>query len=242
MRLDGNTFLVIDGDVNYVQNLRFSIQNAGGNSSGAIFLDDAKNILKTSGIDIVICSYYLPDGIIHQLIDWCKTELDSLPTFTTIGYPLEGEKDFLHRQLVADVYFKKQSHSEIIKSLSMLIFDFEHFKKSLLEISEPRGIVLELFSNRSKHRIKALEITPDSLFISAEESFEFGDFGVLMVSVFDQGEFENFQVIGFFEGHFPGGQHFKVHNDYMPVWSRLLTKLEEKQLSIDKFLQKAAGN
>jgi hypothetical protein len=241
MRLDGNSFLVIDGDSTYVQDLMTSIQNIGGNCSGALFLEDAKTFLKTSDVDVVICSYYLPDGIIHQLIDWCKINLDSLPTFTTIEYPLQGEKDFLHRQLVAEVFFKKQSHDEILKLISMLIFDFKEFKNSILDIAEPRGISLELFSNKNKHWVKAIEITSDSLFISADESFDFGSFGLLMVTVFDQGDYENFHVVGFFEGHFPGGQYFKVHNDYGQIWSRLLVKLEDKQLSIDKFLQKASG-
>ena len=115
MRLDGNSFLIIDGDALYVQDLITSLKDVGGICQGAVFLEDAKVVLSTSDVDLVICSYYLPDGIIHQLIDWCKSNLEYLPTFTTIGYPVNGEKDFLHRQLVADDFYKKQPHHEIIK-------------------------------------------------------------------------------------------------------------------------------
>ncbi len=241
MRLDGNSFLVIDGDTTYVQGLVKSVQGAGGICSGAVFMEDAKALLTASDIDVVICSYYLPDGIIHQLIDWCKTNLGTMPTFTTIGYPLNGESDFLHRQLVAEVFYKAQEHEEIIKSLNLIVFDFEQFKASIMDMLDPKGISLELLSNKEKHEIKAIEITSDSLFISAEQKFEFGSFGLLRVTIFDDGNIENFPVIGFFEGHFPGGQLFKVHEDYGQVWSRLLTKLDEKQLSIINFLQRASG-
>jgi hypothetical protein len=241
MRLDGNTFLIVDGDSKFVHELMKSIQDVGGVCNGSVFIEDAKTVLKASSVDVIICSYYLPDGIIHQLIDWCKDNLDSMPVFTTIGYPIHGENEFLHRQLVADVYFKKQSHDEILKSLSMLVFDFEQFRQSLLEIANPRGISIELFSNKEKYWIKAIEITSDSIFIGADKVFEYGSFGLLMITVFDQGELENFQVLGFFDGQFPGGQHFKVHSDYAHIWKRLLQKLEDKQLSIDKFMHKVSG-
>ena len=79
------------------------------------------------------------------------------------------------------------------------------------------------------------------MFLSNREIFDFGTCGLLRVSIYDRGQLQNFNFVGSFEETLSDGQYFKVHNDYAFIWSKLIEKLEDKQIAINNFLQRAVG-
>lgn len=239
IRLDGNAILIADSDTLYGMQLADALSLHGARCFRAEHISEAKFLLKKYDFDLVISNYYLVDGIIHQLIDWSTINLDSLPIFTCIGYPYPTES-FSHQHSIAEI-FSKNNSGRIVASLSKLLFDFNQFQESLLEISTPTEILIELHSGGRTDIIRPIEINDESLYFQFDAASPRGTFGILKFSVLSETQGENFLIPGYFDGDSSSGQLFRINQKYLTNWARFIRCLNLKQLNITNFLKKASG-
>ena len=240
MRLDGNSILIADPDTAYGIQLSDALTFYGAKCVVAEHLSAAKVHLKNHDFDMIISNYYLSDGIIHQLIDWCSFNLEILPVFTCIGYPFPGEIELSRKHSISQVFSKNDSR-KILASVSNLLFDFNEFKGNLLESVVPAEILIELHVEGECHLIRPIEITTESVFIQLDNISPKGTFGILKFSLISNGQTQNFLIPGNLAGKFPGGQLFKINQKYHGSWDKFLKFLNLKQMRITHFLNKASG-
>ncbi len=240
MRFDGNSILIADPDTAYGLQLSDALSFYGAKCVVAEHLAAAKVHLKNHDFDMIISNYYLADGIIHQLIDWCTFNLESLPIFTCIGYPFPAEVDLSRKQAISGIFSKNESH-KILNSVSNLLFDFNEFKENLLETLVPAEILIELHVKGQCHLIRPIEITSESIFLQVDNTSPKDTFGILKFSLISEGQTQNFLIPGKLTGTFPGGQLFKINQKYHGNWDKFLKFMNFKQMRITHFLNKASG-
>lgn len=239
-RLDGNSVLLIESDKD--QNaLTTAFIAAGAQVTSVSSIASAIKALEVNEFDVIISDYYLPDGLIHHVVDWSREHLDSLPIFIARGSSMPADEALLHRHLISCVFPKGAEPDTVIRGVQGFLFDFNKFYQSLLSMVNPRGISLEIIVQKEKHHAVPIEMTKDGIFVSLDERFEKGTFGLLRICLFDSDAVENFTLVGSLGGKFHGGQHFKINESYAHIWQRLQTKLSERQMSITGFLGKVAG-
>lgn len=78
-KLIGNNILIVDQDLEFVDQLRDALSNAGASCFGCHDLPESMELLQKYDIEFVICNYYLPSGIIHQLSD-------KMESFLVLGF------------------------------------------------------------------------------------------------------------------------------------------------------------
>jgi len=239
-RLDGNSILIIDGDKHLSQTLHDNLAARGAIVFSVDSIEGALNTIEEFEVDVVISSYYLPDGLIHHVIDWCRYNLDQLPIFVALGTSVPGDDELMKRHLISGVFSKAIDMDKLVKSLQGYLFDFEKFYESLVSMIEPRGVALELVIQDEKMQVFPIEMTEEGIFVAVDRRFEFGTFGLLRVSVFDDDLLENYTMVGSMDGVINGGQHFRINESYESTWNKLLNKLNQRQLSITNFLCKVA--
>lgn len=240
MRFDGNSILIADPDTSYGLQLSDALTFHGARCSVAEHLSAAKIILKRQDFDMVISNYYLADGIIHQLIDWCTAHLPTVPVFTCIGYPFPTDSEISRKHSIADTFSKNDSR-RILNSVSNLLFNSNDLKESLHELAIPTEILIELHISGKTHMVRPIEITEESVFLQLDSVAEKGSFGILKFSLINEGQTQNFLIPGHMDSQFPGGQLFKVNPKYLNNWNRFLTSLNLKQMKITHFLNKVSG-
>ncbi|WP_408098722.1 hypothetical protein ACJVC5_07355 [Peredibacter sp. HCB2-198] len=240
-RFDGNVILVVDIDRVYGTQLTEVLALQGARSFFACSLAEAKELLAQFDFDIVICNYYLADGIIFQLIDWCEKNIETLPIFTAMGNPLPGEIGLLHKQSIADV-FSKGDRTRMLNGLSNLLFDFKEFHGRLQEMIHPNEVMIELKVKSERMFVRPIEIADDSIYLLMKQEFQPGMFGIMNFSLCENKDIQHLVIPGFFAGRFGGGQQFKINRTYQGHWKIFLDHMQEKQMNITNFLKKAAGN
>jgi CheY-like chemotaxis protein len=238
--LFSNNILIVDTDSLYVKKLKHVMANSGANCFQGFFVKDAMKVLKEHDIDLVICNYYLPDGLIHDLIGWAKNNIKQLPIFISIGQSIPGDENLLKLQLIADVWERNISDEQLLSHVSRLVFNQEEFRQTLLELLEPRGLNLEFILNRAIFLGKPIEIMENCLLFSSDEVTSYQGVGHLRLSLYDGHEFNLFNVLGTIE---IGNQQssFNIHKDYQAIWNNLRHALEEKQIHVSNFLGKVTG-
>lgn len=235
IRLDGNTILVADTDKVYGTQL---VEVLGIHGAKCFFAEDisyAKELLAKYDFDLIVSNYYLPDGIILHLIDWCADKNNYLPIFTCIGHPLPSEIEFSHKQSIAEV-FSKNNFPRMLQSISRLLFDFTEFYDNLLEMMAPSEVRIEAVVNNKNHIINPIELNAEGLFVHFESEIKKGSFGILKFSLAYENQNQNFIIPGYFDG-----TYFKVNTNYLPNWEKFLKFLNLRQVNITKFMNKAAG-
>lgn len=240
MRFDGNNILIVDGDNSFKRNLGSVLESHGANCSFVANIAEAKTILTSYDFDLVIANYYLADGIIHQLIDWSVSHLRSVPIFTCTGYPLAGAREFVQKQAIAEV-FSKTDPEKIIECLSGLLFDFNQFHESLLELIDPQEIRIEVKVGDDTLVVKPIELSEEHLYFSLEKFVRTGSLGILMFSLQMNEQSEHFVIPGYFEARASGEHVFRIHRHYQASWVRFLNLLSTRQVSITDFLNRVAG-
>lgn len=239
-RFDGSSILIVDMDRLFGMQLSEVLTSAGARSVYAGSIAECKNLLKTYDFDIVVSNYYLTDGIIHQLIDWCEKNVKSMPIFTAMGYPLPGDADLSQKHSIADV-FSKNDRNRILAGISNLLFDINQFHGSLLEMLDPNEVMIEMKVNSQRLLVRPIEISQDSIFLSINQDFEPGSFGIMNFSLNDKNQIHNFVIPGYFAAKSSGGQHFRINRTYHGHWQNFLDRMQAKQMDISTFMKKAAG-
>jgi hypothetical protein len=239
-RLDGNNVLIIDNDQKYCEHLAQTFVASGAQASFVQNQDSAFKVLEIYDYDVIICSYYLPDGLIHHVIDWCKDHLMSLPVFVALGSGIPSEEALLQRHLISCV-LKKGDHFGLVTKVQKFLFDFNKFYQNLIDMVEERGVGLELVVQNERFEATAIETKVDGVFVGFDEDFIPGSPALLQVSIYDGFLIENFTLLGSLCGKIQGGQFFKINSSYERSWSEVLKRIEERQFSITTFLSKAAG-
>ena len=237
--LSGNTILVIDNDQPFVERLKRNLLDRGATSFGVCFIEDAKTILLNRDVEFIICSYYVADGLIHQLIDWCRQNLDLMPIFVSFGLPSPTDIEIQHRHLISAAWEKTSSYEELIDTISLHAFNQADFKRGIEGLIEPKGVILEVITCGVKKVVRASEIVDDGIFIS--DKMEPNSFAILRFSIFEADEIVNFNVLGSFLDYHTTGQKFCVFAAYQRTWEMLVNVLEERQLKTTKFLKKVSG-
>lgn len=240
MRFDGHSILIADPDTAYGLQLSDALTLHGAKCEVAEHLAAAKVQLKNHDFDIIVSNYYLSDGIIHQLIDWCTLSLDILPVFTCIGYPFPADIDLSRKHSISDVFSKGDSR-RILSGLSDLLFNATEFRENICASVVPAEILIELHVDGKCHLIRPIEITNESVFIQLDHVSPNGTSGILKFSLISNGQSQNFLIPGKLAGKFPGGQLFKINQKYHGNWDKFLKFLNLKQMRITHFLNKASG-
>ena len=240
LRLNGNTILIVDGDVKFCQQLDELLTRHGARCFFARSMSAAKELLGKFDFDLVLCSYNLPDGIIHQLIDWCEDQVSLLPIFASLGYSLPNEVNFSQRQSIAEVFLQKDTFS-ILAAMPKLLFDYKDFRQSLHDTFFNHGLILEVKAAGVIHLSKPIEISGTQLLISSDKSFEEGTFGIIKLTFNDHQPTDNYILPGFFDEATAEGQVFLIDQKYGSRWNLFLKRLHDKQSSINTFMKKVSG-
>lgn len=240
-RFDGNTILIAEGDKVFGTQLAEALSFNGATCFYAEDLESAKKLFNKYDFDLVISNYYLSDGVIHQMIDWCSENLLTMPIFTCVGYPLAGDCGLSQKHSISDVFSKNDSR-RIMTGLSKLLFDFNQFHESLLEMITPTEVLIEIQIGLSSFLVRPIELNNDSMFVQMDCQFTRGSFGVLKFSLGHGEKCQNFIIPGFFENQFSEGQVFKINKKYISSWMKFLAFLDDKQMNITHFMNKAAGH
>lgn len=239
-RFDGNTILIAESDRDFGAQLAQALSFNGATCFYAEDLKHAQELFGKYDFDLVISNYYLSDGVIHQMIDWCSDNLQTLPIFTCIGYPLAGDCELSQKHSIADVFSKNDSR-RIMSGLTKLLFDFNQFHESLLEMISPTEVLIDIQVGISSFIVRPIELNNDSMYVQLDCQFTRGTFGVLKFSLGQGENSQTFTIPGFFEGQFSEGQVFKINKKYISNWLKFLAFLHDKQMKITYFMNKAAG-
>lgn len=239
-RFDGNTILIADGDRVYGTQLAEVLGKNGAKCFYTENLGGAKKLFLKYDFDLVISNYYLSDGVIHQLIDWCSGNLRTLPIFTCLGYPLPADSELSQKFSIADIFSKSDSR-RMLSGLSALLFDFNAFHESLLEIITPTEILIEIMVGTNSFMVTPLELTSNSMYVQMDSQFTCGTFGILKFSLGNGKNSQSFIIPGSFETGVIEGQIFKINKTYVPNWEKFLKFLDDRQVDITYFMCKAAG-
>lgn len=182
--LTGNNILIIESGREYNQKLQQALSETGAQTSVAESIMEAKGLLKARDFDVVICSYFLKDGSIHNVIDWSKGNLENLPVFITIGSELTGDLNSMQRTLISKAY-KKNEIGAMIKDIRKLLFNFESFLKGLVEAVEQRGISLEVIVDGEKYSALPVEIDGEGMLIEVQGEVNANTFGYLRIVMYE---------------------------------------------------------
>ncbi len=240
IRLDGNAILIADSDPGFLNPLANELARHGARCFVAADMGQARDLLSKFEFDLVISNYYLSDGIIYQLMDWCTKNLTFLPIFTCVGHPFGSDKELSQKQAIANI-FQKHETGRILSGISKLLFNFNDYQQSLLEMIDPNEIKIEICVSDYNFLVVPSEINEDNLYLSLEQEFSRGTFGVLKFAVVLEDRYHSFIIPGYFDEKCPSGQVFVVDEKYRRHWKQFLDYLNMKQGNITKFLSKAAG-
>jgi CheY-like chemotaxis protein len=240
MKISGNIILLADSDKAYAQDTTSALTELGCVCHYAQDLLQAKSLLKTQDFDLVICNYYLSDGVIHQLIEWSVENLKVLPIFTCVGYALPGDIEISQRYAISDT-FTKSDPTRMFSGIARLLFDFNQFYNSLLEMIAPTEIILEIQVGGEIHFVKPIEVSMQKVFFQSENPFDHGAFGFLRFYIKLGEDFHNFNIPGFITQEGLEEFNFQIHPSYLVNWDRFLGYLEVKQIDITDFLARATG-
>lgn len=238
--MNGNSALIIEIDLEYAQQIARELKILGAQVSITTSLSSAKSICENQDFDLVISSYYLPDGLILNFIDWCRSNLNSLPVFVSIGTSMESEKDILQRHSISDSY-RRHDIASLLKGIRPLLFDKSSLKQSLIDMRRESGIDLELFVEKKNFKVTAIEVSGEGMLLDFSEIIKTNSPGILRLSIVEQLQTENFLFMGIVELRSDTGSFFMPAENYLPSWKRLITRLESKQINVIKFLTKVVG-
>jgi CheY-like chemotaxis protein len=239
--LNGNSILIIDSDTKYSEMLTKYLVSLGAQCSHVATIAEAKNLFKNYDFDLILCGYYLSDGIIHQLIDWCKTNLDFLPVFVVLANIQPMDKNLMSHYTISAYLRKKEDPKELLNDLSSLLFDFQKFYQGVWEMVEPRGIKFEVIINNKSAVICGQEILPRGIIINTEGPLEVNGQGLLRITVFDSATIKTSVFSGFISEAFEDGFMFRVYPGYQNSWDKFLEQMLKKQFNINSFMKKASG-
>lgn len=235
IRFDGNTFLICDSDKLYGTQLAEVLGKHGAICFFASSVMQSQSLMQKHEFDLVICNYYLADGLIHNLIDWASEHLETLPVFTCFSYPLPGDMALIKKQFIAAT-FSKSDPAGLLAGIPNLLFDFQEFHENLLEMETISGISLEIQVGNRTYHADALELMSESIFFHSDEKLVNGMIGVMKISLTFDSKKHQFLIAGTHENSV-----FKVSKSYLPNWNCFLNYLNNRQINITSFMKKAAG-
>lgn len=239
-RFDGSNVLVIDEDRLFAAQLIQVLTGRGATCFSCSTFKEAKEFFQKYSFDVVISNYYVTDGLIHQLIDWCKGQLDFLPLFISLNEPTHADRRFMIHQCIAENLVKKTPH-HLIDQITPMLFSFEDFKNDIIDYFEENGILIELVVKNTIYHVKPIELDLECMTFDVADRFQEPLTAILKVRVKEsQNKIDNFVALGMCETT-SNGTSFKVHRSYEPTWAKLLINLGSRQLRIKAFLKKAAG-
>jgi hypothetical protein len=240
IRLDGNAILLADSDPGFLNPLADELSRHGARCFIAADMGQARELLSKFDFDLVISNYYLSDGIIYQLMDWCTNNLSFLPIFTCVGHPFGADEGISQKQAIVNVFHKHETR-QILSGVSRLLFSFSDFHENLLEMIDPSEIKIEICVSEYNFLVSPLEINEDNVYLAMDREFSKGTFGVLKFAVVLEERYHSFIIPGSLDEKCQSGQVFVVDDKYRGHWKHFLNYLNMKQVKITKFLSKAAG-
>lgn len=240
-RFDGNSILWVDADYVYAKNFEKILKGDGAQVFYVKTIESAFTKLKTHDFDIIVCNYSGEGDDFYKLVDWCKYNLEIPPVFVALSGLEKVDKLFLHHYQIAEVISKKDELNLNLKKLYYLLFDFDKFYQSMLDISEPRGIFFNLLIDHSYSELKVNEVFEDGALLAVGRPVGLGSKALLRVLVHDSGKVESYLFSGFIEENFEEECLFKVYPIYLSSWGKFLSVLNEKQTRINNILNKVSG-
>jgi len=240
-RLNGNSLLIIDADQNYSEKVSTYLISLGAQCTYVTSQAEAKLLFKSFDFDLVLCSYYLPDGIIHQLVDWCKCKLETMPVFVVLADIQPMDKSLMSQYTISGHFRKRENPADLLNDLENLLFDFDKFYQGIREMVEPRGIKFEMLVNNKNMEIEGIEIYEKSLLISTQAELDINSQVIVRITVFDGPVMETFLCSGFIGQSSDEGFIFNVYPNYLEAWARFLSKLDKRQFKINAFMKKVSG-
>ncbi len=240
IRYNGNSILVVGTDEAYALQMREVLEERGAIVRYCITLVQAKKNLSKSDFDMIICSKSLNDGSARDLINWCKDNLSNIPIFSALGEYTQLEKKQLQNIGVKN-FFSRNNASNLLDDISRALFNFDEFKKNLLESHYEKGISYELKVGGKKIIVKAQNIMDRGVFLSFEAPLSVGFPATLFLNFADVLNLQSISLRGDLQGEFAGGQYFQVSKEDMKQWENLLSHLCKKQDDVTEFLKKASG-
>ncbi len=239
-RLAGNTILVVENDESLRFKLQEVIESRGGEVITVNSLKGALRVLAECNFDLIISTYYLPDGLIQQIIDWCRQRLDPLPLFVALGTGLPSDGYLLKRQLISEVFSKLSQPDKIIDGIENLVFDFDSFKMKRDSANVKNNLNVELIIQDQKSDVDITDILDKGIYIKVSKRYSFGTFAILRITFLDSENFDHVTMVGSMDEIVSGGQLFRINEHYGKTWLKLLQKLNERQLGMSNFYAKTA--
>jgi len=239
-RLAGNTILVVENDERLRFKLQEIIESRGGDVITVNSLKGAIRVLAECNFDLIISTYYLPDGLIQQIIEWCRQRLDPLPLFVALGTGLPSDGYLLKRQLISEVFSKLSQPEKIIDGIENLVFDFEGFRARKNSKNFNNDVGIELIIQDQKNDVEITDIMDKGIYVKVTKRYSFGTFAILRITFLDSENFDHVTMIGSMDEIVSGGQLFRINENYGKTWLKLLQKLNERQLGVSNFYAKTA--
>ncbi len=239
-RFHGNSILLIETDIVYATQLKEILEERGAMVMKTHSLAEARSEMNRCDFDMVISSHQLPDGGIRELVEWCKDSLSSIPVFAALGNCTQLEKKQLEKMGVKS-FLSKSDSIRLFEDIAKALFSFDSFRKDFLDSQFEKGIAYELKVGGKKIVVRALEILDKGIFLSFETPFTFGHPATLVMTAAEGITIESCSVNGSLQGGSSEGQFFKVNDEDLVSWRKLLNQLDKKQGEVTEFLKRASG-
>lgn len=239
-RFHGNSILIVETDLVYATQLKEVLESRGAMVMKTHSLDEARSGMNRCDFDMVICTHKLKEGSVRQLVEWCKDSLSSLPTFAAIGNCTQLEKKQLEK-LGVNCFLSKIDSIRLLEDISKALFSIDAFRKDFLDAQFEKGIAYELKVGGKKIVVRALEILDKGIFLSFEAPFTFGHPAMLVLTAADGLMIDSCSVNGTLQGESTDGQYFRVNDEDLVSWRKLLQQLDKKQCEVTDFLKRASG-
>ena len=114
--------LIVDDEASIREVLRRSLVKAGYDTHEAAGPVEASRVFVAHDIDAVILDLRMPDLSGFTLLDWLRNEpnerAQTVPVFVLTGHGLTADEQETLRRRHAEVFFKPQGMSEIVKALA----------------------------------------------------------------------------------------------------------------------------
>lgn len=239
-RLDGNKILIVDSEWHYALQLSETLSDVGAICTVTSSFHQAKSTLINDDFDLILCSQKLDDGTIANLYAWSKIHLPMMPVFAALG-DNKVRNEYVLKDCKLAGYLDKPDPQEMIQQVSNFLFNFEDFVSCILNMTDTSSIHYELHLSRHEFNFRPSEATEEGMFFETDDKCPLDELGFLHIYFFDGNLARKFILAGYPELRLRGGHFFKVHLHYLPVWNRVMKKLDLKQEHISNFLKKAAG-
>jgi hypothetical protein len=235
IRFDSNRILLIDADNLGSRKVMLEFTKSGGKCSIASCFEDAKKLFNMFDYDMVLSEFNLSDGNFTDFFKWYQSNVCDTTVFavTSLKKPeLPSGVAFLDKALTLETFMKEAND---------LLFDFKEFENNLSDLSNNNGIAFELTIDQKCFVAKPIEFDGKMLILGLEKTMAPGTIAKLKITFHDFRHAEIFNLIGVMGKVLTDCQVFQVDQAYSENWNAALKCLNDRQLSITKFMNKVAG-